>query len=98
MLGGFETVTLSDREAHRRRASQRDGRKVRRQRVRNAVFDCVVELDPPDPRVPGEWRVFHDVNAAVDAIVDHATCHAQARFYDADQKLQVEPRTVDPPF
>ena len=37
VLGDFETVTLSDREAARRAKTQRDPRKVRRQRVQDRL-------------------------------------------------------------
>jgi hypothetical protein len=94
VLGDFETVTLSDREAARRAKTQRDPRKVRRQRVRNATFGCVVELRPRSPGRPGEWSVVLDVNAAVDAIVENGAYDAQARFYDAAHDLSAEPRVL----
>ncbi|KAH8044777.1 C2 domain-containing protein [Aureococcus anophagefferens] len=82
VLGDFEIVTLSDREAARRDAAR--PRKVRRQRVRNAT-GCVVELGAVPGR-PGEWSVVLDVNAAVDAIVENGAYDAQARFYDAARR------------
>ncbi|KAK7239831.1 endoplasmic reticulum-plasma membrane tethering protein [Aureococcus anophagefferens] len=94
VLGDFEIVTLSDREAARRAKTQRDPRKVRRQRVRNATFGCVVELRPRSPGRPGEWSVVLDVNAAVDAIVENGAYDAQARFYDAAHDLSAEPRVL----
>ncbi|MBC7250427.1 MAG: AAA family ATPase [Anaerolineae bacterium] len=87
LVGGIQSVTLSDEEA-RRRGTQ----KSILERKAPPTFDVVVEIQ--------SWQrvaVHHDVAAAVDAILRGRSRPAEIRYRDASGEVQVEKTTLPPP-
>lgn len=93
LVGGIESVTLSDEEA-RRRGTQ----KSILERKAPPTFDVLVELQ--------DWKtvaIHHDVAAAVDAILRNRDLPAEIRYRDEDGEIHVEkmvktPTTVELPY
>ncbi len=80
LVGGIQSVTLSDEEA-RRRGTQ----KSILERKAPPTFDVVVEIQ--------DWHhlaVHHDVAAAVDAILRGRRLPAELRYRDEEGEIQVE--------
>ncbi len=80
LVGGIQTVTLSDEEA-RRRGTQ----KSVLERKAPPTFDVVVEIQERD-RV----AVRHDVAAAVDALLRGRPLPPEIRYRDAGGRLHIE--------
>jgi stage III sporulation protein SpoIIIAA len=80
LVGGIESVTLSDEEA-RRRGSQ----KAVLERRAPPTFDVLVELEDRQ-----RMAVHHNVAAAVDAILRGRSLQPEIRFVDESGKVRVE--------
>jgi stage III sporulation protein SpoIIIAA len=84
LVGGIESVTLSDEEA-RRRGTQ----KTVLERRSPPTFDVLIEIKERD------YLVIHpDVSAAVDALVRGYPPQPEIRYRDADEKVHVEKPSV----
>jgi stage III sporulation protein SpoIIIAA len=84
LVGGIESVTLSDEEA-RRRGTQ----KTVLERRAPPTFDVLIEIKERD------YLVIHpDVSAAVDALVRGYPPQPEIRYRDADEKVHVEKPSV----
>ncbi|KPL22896.1 MAG: hypothetical protein AMJ93_06075 [Anaerolineae bacterium SM23_84] len=86
LVGGIQTVTLSDEEA-RRRGTQ----KSVLERKAPPTFDVVVEIQ--------DWEsvaIRHDVTAAVDAMLRGRSVPAEIRRRDADGEIHVEKAPAQP--
>jgi len=86
LVGGIQTVTLSDEEA-RRRGTQ----KSVLERKAPPTFDVIVEIRDWD-RV----AVRHDVAASVDAILRGRSLPVELRYRDASGKIVIEKETAKP--
>jgi stage III sporulation protein SpoIIIAA len=87
LVGGIQTVTLSDEEA-RRRGTQ----KSVLERKAPPTFDVVVEIQ--------DWNhlaVHHDVAAAVDAILRGRSRPAELRYRDEEGEIRKEKAVLAPP-
>ncbi|MFQ6015809.1 MAG: R3H domain-containing nucleic acid-binding protein [Anaerolineae bacterium] len=87
LVGGIQTVTLSDEEA-RRRGTQ----KSVLERKAPPTFDVVIEIQ--------DWNrlaVRHDVAAAVDAILRNRSQPAEIRYRDEAGELCIEEAVLPPP-
>ena len=87
LVGGIQSVTLSDEEA-RRRGTQ----KSVLERKAPPTFDVVVEIQ--------DWHhlaVHHDVAAAVDAILRGRSIPAEIRYRDEKGEVQIEEAQFPPP-
>lgn len=87
LVGGIQSVTLSDEEA-RRRGTQ----KSILERKAPPTFDVVVEIQ--------DWQhvaIHHDVGQAVDAILRGRSLPAEIRYRDAAGNIHVEMATLPPP-
>ncbi|HLF29191.1 MAG TPA: R3H domain-containing nucleic acid-binding protein [Anaerolineae bacterium] len=80
LVGGIESVTLSDEEA-RRRGTQ----KTVLERRAPATFDILVEIQERD-----RLLVHHDVAASVDALLRGRPLQAELRVRNADGEIQKE--------
>jgi len=88
LVGGIQSVTLSDEEA-RRRGTQ----KSILERKAPPTFDVVVEIQ--------DWSrlaVHHDVAAAVDAILRGRSRPAELRYRDEKGELKIESAVIPPPL
>ncbi len=88
LVGGIQSVTLSDEEA-RRRGTQ----KSVLERKAPPTFDVVVEIQ--------DWyhlAVHHDVAAAVDAILRRRPLPAEIRYRDEEGEVQVEEAVLPSPL
>ncbi len=85
LVGGIESVTLSDEEA-RRRGTQ----KSVLERKAPPTFDVLIEIQDRQRMV-----VHHDVGAAVDALLRGRTISPEIRNIDEQGRLRIE-KTVDP--
>jgi stage III sporulation protein SpoIIIAA len=84
LIGGIESVTLSDEEA-RRRGTQ----KTVLERRAPPTFDVLIEIKERD------YLVIHpDVSAAVDALVRGYPPQPEIRYRDTDEKVHVEKPSV----
>jgi stage III sporulation protein SpoIIIAA len=84
LVGGIESVTLSDEEA-RRRGTQ----KTVLERRAPPTFDVLIEIKERD------YLVIHpDVSAAVDALVRGYPPQPEIRYRDSDEKVHVEKPSV----
>jgi stage III sporulation protein SpoIIIAA len=84
LIGGIESVTLSDEEA-RRRGTQ----KTVLERRAPPTFDVLIEIKERD------YLVIHpDVSAAVDALVRGYPPQPEIRYRDNDEKVHVEKPSV----
>lgn len=80
LIGGIESVTLSDEEA-RRRGTQ----KTVLERRAPPTFDILVEIQERDRLV-----IYVDVAAAVDELVRGYPLHPEIRSRDAEGKIKIE--------
>ena len=80
LVGGIESVTLSDEEA-RRRGTQ----KTVLERRAPPTFDVLVEIQERD-----RLAVHPDVAAAVDALVRGYPLHPEIRYRDANDEIKIE--------
>src|SRR5512146_1142478 len=80
LIGGIESVTLSDEEA-RRRGTQ----KTVLERRAPPTFDVLIEIQERD-----RMAVHPDVSAAVDALVRGYPLHPEIRMRDLEGKIQIE--------
>ncbi|MGH2524514.1 MAG: R3H domain-containing nucleic acid-binding protein, partial [Anaerolineales bacterium] len=80
LIGGIESVTLSDEEA-RRRGTQ----KTVLERRAPPTFDVLIEIQEREKLV-----VHHDVAAAVDSFLRGRTLAPELRFRNAEGEIQVE--------
>jgi hypothetical protein len=80
LIGGIESVTLSDEEA-RRRGTQ----KTVLERRAPPTFDVLIEI-----RDRHRLLVHHDVSEAVDALLRNRMPVAELRFWDDDGKMRSE--------
>jgi stage III sporulation protein SpoIIIAA len=80
LIGGIESVTLSDEEA-RRRGTQ----KTVLERRAPPTFDILVEIQERDRLV-----IYADVAAAVDELVRGFPLHPEIRSRDAEGKIRIE--------
>ncbi|MCD6289821.1 MAG: AAA family ATPase [Anaerolineae bacterium] len=87
LVGGVESVTLSDEEA-RRRGTQ----KSVLERRAPPTFDVLVEIKDRQRLV-----VHHDVAAAVDALLRGRELHPEVRYRDAEGNIQIERAPVSMP-
>jgi stage III sporulation protein SpoIIIAA len=87
LVGGIQSVTLSDEEA-RRRGTQ----KSILERKAPPTFDVVVEIQDRQ-----RLAVHHDVAAAVDAILRGRSLPAEIRYRDEQGEVQIEEATFRPP-
>jgi stage III sporulation protein SpoIIIAA len=87
LIGGIQSVTLSDEEA-RRRGTQ----KSVLERQAPPTFDVVVEIQDRQ-----RLAVHHDVAAAVDAILRGRSLPAEIRYRDEQGEVQIEEATFRPP-
>jgi len=86
LVGGIQTVTLSDEEA-RRRGTQ----KSVLERKAPPTFDVVIEIM--------DWNhlvVRHDVSAAVDAILRGRSLPVELRYRDEKRQVHIEETTLPP--
>jgi stage III sporulation protein SpoIIIAA len=86
LVGGIESVTLSDEEA-RRRGTQ----KTVLERRAAPTFDVLIEIQDREKLV-----VHHDVSAAVDALLRGAPPPAESRSRDQDGEIQIEKLNTSP--
>ncbi len=86
LVGGIQSVTLSDEEA-RRRGTQ----KTVLERRSPPTFDVLVELQTRDRMV-----VHEDVAAAVDAILRERALPVEIRYRDAEGEMHIETATPEP--
>lgn len=87
LVGGIQTVTLSDEEA-RRRGTQ----KSVLERMAPPTFDVVVEIQ--------DWEhltVHPNVSEAVDGILRGRPATAELRYREEDGKIKVQHTTLAPP-
>jgi stage III sporulation protein SpoIIIAA len=84
LIGGIQSVTLSDEEA-RRRGTQ----KSILERKAPPTFDVVVEIQDRQ-----RLAVHHDVAAAVDAILRGRSLPAGIRYRDEQGEVQIEEATL----
>jgi len=87
LVGGIQSVTLSDEEA-RRRGTQ----KSILERKAPPTFDVVVEIQDRQC-----LAVHHNVAAAVDAILRGRSLPAGIRYRDEQGEVQIEEATLPPP-
>ncbi len=87
LVGGIQSVTLSDEEA-RRRGTQ----KSVLERKAPPTFDVVVEIQDRQ-----RLAVHHDVAAAVDAILRGRSRPAEIRYRDEQGQIQIEQATLPAP-
>jgi stage III sporulation protein SpoIIIAA len=80
LVGGIESVTLSDEEA-RRRGTQ----KTVLERRAPPTFDVLIEIQERD-----RLAVHPDVAAAVDALVRGYPLHPEIRYRDANDEIRIE--------
>jgi len=80
LVGGIESVTLSDEEA-RRRGTQ----KSVLERRAPPTFDVLIEIQDRQ-----RLAVHHDVAVAVDALLRGRELHPEIRYRDAEGNVQVE--------
>jgi stage III sporulation protein SpoIIIAA len=88
LVGGIQSVTLSDEEA-RRRGTQ----KSVLERKAPPTFDVVVEIQ--------DWHrlaMHHDVAAAVDAILRRRPLPAEVRYRDEEGQVHIEQTTFPSPL
>jgi stage III sporulation protein SpoIIIAA len=84
LIGGIESVTLSDEEARRRRTQ-----KTVLERRAPPTFDVVIEIQ--------DWNhvaVHPDVAQAVDGLLRNRPVPAQIRYRDEQGEIQMEEETV----
>ncbi len=84
LVGGIQSVTLSDEEA-RRRGTQ----KSVLERKAPPTFDVVIEIQ--------DWHrlaVHHDVAAAMDAILRRRSLPAETRYRDEEGQVHIEQATL----
>jgi stage III sporulation protein SpoIIIAA len=84
LIGGIESVTLSDEEARRRRTQ-----KTVLERRAPPTFDVVIEIQ--------DWNhvaVHPDVAQAVDGLLRNRPVPAQIRYRDERGEIQVEEETI----
>ncbi len=84
LVGGVESVTLSDEEA-RRRGTQ----KTVLERRAPPTFDVLIEIKDRDRLV-----VHHDVAEAVDALLRGRPLSPEIRYRDAEGKVHIEVSTI----
>ena len=84
LVGGVESVTLSDEEA-RRRGTQ----KTVLERRAPPTFDVLIEIKDRDRMV-----VHHDVAEAVDALLRGRPLSPEIRYRDAEGKVHIEVSTI----
>ncbi|QRN82540.1 AAA family ATPase [Chloroflexota bacterium] len=87
LVGGIESVTLSDDEA-RRRGTQ----KTVLERRAPATFDVLVEIQDRN-----RIAVQKDVSAAVDALLRGYPLPPEIRFRDEDNKIHIQHPSATPP-
>ncbi len=87
LVGGIESVTLSDDEA-RRRGTQ----KTVLERRAPATFDMLVEIQDRD-----RIAVQKDVSAAVDALLRGYPLPPEIRYRDEDNKIHIQRPSATPP-
>ena len=87
LVGGIESVTLSDEEA-RRRGTQ----KTVLERRAPATFDMLVEIQDRD-----RIAVQKDVSAAVDALLRGYPLPPEIRYRDEDNKIHIQHPSATPP-
>lgn len=88
LVGGIESVTLSDEEA-RRRGTQ----KTVLERRAPPTFEVLIEIQ--------DWQqlaVHHDVARAVDALVRGRPLSAEIRYRDEQGEVQVEQASLEPVY
>jgi len=88
LVGGIESVTLSDEEA-RRRGTQ----KTVLERRAPPTFEVLIEIQ--------DWQhlaVHHDVARAVDAILRGRPMPAELRYRDEQGEVQVEQASLEPVY
>lgn len=86
LVGGIQSVTLSDEEA-RRRGTQ----KLVLERKQPPTFDVVMEIQGWD-----RLAVHHDVAAAVDAILRDRPQPAELRYRDESGEVRTEEAVLEP--
>lgn len=87
LVGGIESVTLSDDEA-RRRGTQ----KTVLERRAPATFDVLVEIQDRN-----RFAVQRDVSAAVDALLRGYPLSPEIRYRDEDNKIHIQRPAAPPP-
>lgn len=87
LVGGIESVTLSDEEA-RRRGTQ----KAVLERRAPPTFDVLIEIQDRQ-----RMAVHHNVAAAVDAILRGRSLQPEIRFRDAGGQVRIEKAAAPPP-
>ena len=87
LVGGVESVTLSDEEA-RRRGTQ----KAVLERRAPPTFDVAIEIE-----AWYRYALHHDVAGAVDALLRGRPLTAEVRFRDDEGEIQVEEGSPTPP-
>jgi len=87
LVGGIESVTLSDDEA-RRRGTQ----KTVLERRAPATFDMLVEIQDRN-----RFAVQKDVSAAVDALLRGYPLPPEIRYRDEDNKIHIQRPSAPPP-
>lgn len=80
LVGGIESVTLSDEEA-RRRGTQ----KSVLERKAPPTFDVLIEIQDRQRMI-----IHHDVGAAVDALLRGRTLMPELRYLDENEQVQIE--------
>ena len=86
LVGGIESVTLSDEEA-RRRGTQ----KTVLERRSPPTFDVLIEIQTRD-----RLAIHHDVVDAVDSLLRGNPIPPEIRFRDADGQIHVEKASIGP--
>jgi stage III sporulation protein SpoIIIAA len=87
LIGGIESVTLSDEEA-RRRGTQ----KTVLERRAPPTFDVLIEIQERNRLV-----IHPDVAAAVDALVRGLPMKTELRYIDEKDQIHIEKPTIAPP-
>ncbi|HEX9798166.1 MAG TPA: R3H domain-containing nucleic acid-binding protein [Anaerolineales bacterium] len=86
LIGGIESVTLSDEEA-RRRGTQ----KTVLERRAAPTFDVLIEIQARE-----QLAIHHDVSAAVDAMLRGQAMTPEVRFSDAEGQIQIQEGSKPP--
>lgn len=87
LIGGIESVTLSDEEA-RRRGTQ----KTVLERRAAPTFDVLIEIQDRE-----QLAIHHDVSSAVDSMLRGQPQVPELRYVDAEGEIQVHKGTPSPP-
>ena len=79
LIGGIESVILSDEEAKRRKTQ-----KTILERKSNPVFNIVIEINKQN-----SWTVHEDVKTSIDLILSNSNFKSQIRLFSLTENIQI---------